>query len=135
MRMKMKTGLTLIISIIVTMIAGLFMYRVFGDDVTYTAVELSQAAYNNNSLFWNLNKVGDYIDETSIEKSSYSTNWICFSHHDITDGTQISKAIRVRAFLNINMNQVGKYSYNYQADGVVKKGNNVDNDTTIKKIA
>ena len=135
MRMKMKTGLSLIISIIAMIVVGIFMYRVSGEDVTYTAIELSQAAYNNSSLFWNLNKVGDYVDETSIEKSSYSTNWICFSHHDITDGTQISKAIRVRTFLNINMNQVGKYSYNYQADGVVKKGNNVDNDTTIKKIA
>ena len=63
MKMRIKTEISVIISIIAIILMGIFIYKVSG----VTGQELSSSASSNGSLFWNDIHIGDVVDETGME--------------------------------------------------------------------
>ena len=127
MKMRIKTEISVIISIIAIILMGIFIYKVSG----VTGQELSSSASSNGSLFWNNIHIGDVVDETGTENSANSKNWICFSHKTLSG---FGNGHKVKCILDINVSALGKYSVQIEGKSAV---NNKDygNDKNIKKLA
>ena len=127
MKMRIKTEISVIISIIAIILMGIFIYKVSG----VTGQELSSSASSNGRLFWNNIHIGDVVDETGIENSANSKNWICFSHKTLSG---FGSGHKVKCILDINVSALGKYSVQIEGKSAV---NNKDygNDKNIKKLA
>ena len=127
MKMRIKTEISVIISIIAIILMGIFIYKVSG----VTGQELSSSASSNGSLFWNNIHIGDVVDETGTENSANSKNWICFSHKTLSG---FGDGHKVKCILDINVSALGKYSVQIEGKSAV---NNKDygNDKNIKKLA
>ena len=127
MKMRIKTEISVIISIIAIILMGIFIYKVSG----VTGQELSSSASSNGSLFWNDIHIGDVVDETGMENSANSKNWICFSHKTLSG---FGDGHKVKCILDINVSALGKYSVQIEGKSAV---NNKDygDDKNIKKLA
>ena len=130
MNIKLKNAISLIISIIVVIFMGLFVYKVIS--VTYSGEALSESAANNGSLFWNDIAIGDIVaDGEDIDKTENSRYWICLNH-TVVDG--FGSHTEVKTILDINVNGLGKYSTQIKNEAGVTNQDYGDN-KTIKKLA
>ena len=127
MKMRIKTEISVIISIIAIILMGIFIYKVSG----VTGQELSSSASSNGSLFWNDIHIGDVVDETGMENSANSKNWICFSHKTLSG---FGSGHKVKCILDINVSALGKYSVQIEGKSAVSNKDYGD-DKNIKKLA
>ena len=126
MKIKMKTEISFIISIILIILLGIFIYKVSGVE----GDDLASSAQNSSSLFWNDIKIGDIVNQENIENSSRSRNWICFSHETLNGfGTNNE----VKCILDINMSELGKYTIQIKGKTTVNNKAYGD-DKNIKKL-
>ena len=127
MKIKIKSSICIIVSVIVFILMGIFTYKVFGE----TAKNLADSAVKNTSLFWNIKK-GETIDENGIENAASSTHWLCLSHEKVTGLGSVS---RIDAIMDINVSKLGTYSTQVLSGAKSVTNEDCSRNKTIKRIA
>ena len=127
MKIKIKSSICIIVSVIVFILMGIFTYKVFGE----TAKNLADSAVKNTSLFWDIKK-GEIIDENGIMNAASNTHWLCLSHEKVTG---LGSGSRIDAIMDINVSKLGTYSTQVLSGAESVTNEDCSRNKTVKRIA